>query len=146
MKIVRALVLGISLIIFSSTTLKINAQTANLTINITSISEPSGVIQVGLYNTSSAFPKVDKELIALRIDADSSTVTYTFADLPYGDYAIAFYHDVNSDGKCNRNWIGIPTEDYGFSNDVRVRFSAPSFEITKFSHTEDQEIFMTMKN
>ena len=30
--------------------------------------------------------------------------------------------------KCNRNFLGIPSEDYGFSNNVMPFLSPPDFE------------------
>jgi len=50
-----------------------------------------------------------------------------FEDIPPGTYALAVIHDENMNGKLDTQWLGIPTEGYGFSNDVRARFGAPSF-------------------
>lgn len=52
--------------------------------------------------------------------------TQTF-QLPPGRYA-AVIHDENSNMKLDRNFLGIPREGLGFSNNPRVIFSAPSFE------------------
>ena len=101
---------------------------------------------MGLYNNSASFPKPDLEFMVISILADSSVVTFTISDLPVGEYAIALYHDINSDKICNKNWIGIPTESYGFSNNVRVIFSSPSFEKTKFSLNEDLAINVKLKH
>ena len=64
----------------------------------------------------------------------------TIDDLPNGEYAIALYHDVNADGICNLNLISIPKEPYGFSNNVKPVFSAPTFESTKFALNSDKTI------
>jgi uncharacterized protein (DUF2141 family) len=29
---------------------------------------------------------------------------------------------------CDKNFLGIPTEAYAFSNNIRPRFSVPTFE------------------
>lgn len=105
-----------------------------------------GTVQIGLFNNSSDFPKKNREFITLALIVDSTFLVHTLPGLPYGDYSIAIYHDINDDGKCNRNWIGIPTEPYGFSNNVRVRFSAPSFEKTKFSLQGNTEIVVSLKH
>jgi uncharacterized protein (DUF2141 family) len=124
----------------------VKAQTANLTINVSGLKEIRGGIQLGLYNESASFPKPDLEFMVISILADSSSVTYTIPELPVGEYAIALYHDINSDKTCNKNWIGVPTESYGFSNNVRVIFSAPSFEKTKFNLNEDLAINVKLKH
>jgi uncharacterized protein (DUF2141 family) len=51
---------------------------------------------------------------------------FTFEDLAPGRYAVAVYHDVNGNGRLDTVPPGLPTEPYGFSNDVG-RFRPPSF-------------------
>ena len=133
-------------ILILSTNYIVEAQTANLTVSVTGLNDIKGGIQLGLYNNSASFPKPDREFMVISILADSSVVTFTISDLPVGEYAIALYHDINSDKICNKNWIGIPTESYGFSNNVRVIFSSPSFEKTKFSLNEDLAINVKLKH
>ena len=48
-----------------------------------------------------------------------------------GTYALAVYHDVNSNHRLDLGMFG-PTEDYGFSNNPRIMFAKPSFESVKF--------------
>lgn len=124
----------------------LKSQTAVLTIKISGFEVQQGTVQIGLYNNSSDFPKENREFISLGLIVDSSILVHAIPGLPHGDYSIAIYHDINDDGKCNRNWIGIPTEPFGFSNNVRVRFSAPSFEKTKFILQEDTEISINLKH
>ncbi len=38
-----------------------------------------------------------------------------FEDISPGTYALAVIHDENGNGKLDTNWVGIPTEGYGFS-------------------------------
>lgn len=44
------------------------------------------------------------------------------------EIAIAAYHDVNDNGKLDRNAIGIPSERYGYSRDARGMTGPPSYE------------------
>jgi uncharacterized protein (DUF2141 family) len=37
----------------------------------------------------------------------------------------------------NKNFLGIPQEKFGFSNNVKPLFSAPSFADTKINLTKD---------
>jgi uncharacterized protein (DUF2141 family) len=50
-----------------------------------------------------------------------------------GRHAFAFAHDEDDDGHCNRDWLGIPHEGYGFANDVRPVLSIPSWESASVS-------------
>lgn len=50
-----------------------------------------------------------------------------------GSVAFAALHDEDEDGELDRDLIGLPTEGYAFSNDVREPFGPPSFEAASFS-------------
>ena len=45
-----------------------------------------------------------------------------------------FIHDENMNGKLDANAPGIPKEGYGFSNDVKALFGAPSFSAANFQY------------
>ena len=56
----------------------------------------------------------------------------SLSDLPAGQYAVSCYHDLNGNGVLDKNWFGIPSEPYGFSNDARPSFRAPTWEESRF--------------
>ncbi|MCK4663339.1 MAG: DUF2141 domain-containing protein [Bacteroidales bacterium] len=49
-------------------------------------------------------------------------------NLKSGRYAFKYFHDENKNDKLDTNWIGIPNEGYGFSNNAKGTFGPPSFE------------------
>ena len=53
-------------------------------------------------------------------------------NLPEGIYAIALFIDANKNMKIDKNFLGIPKEQYGFSNNAMGKLSGPSFEQAKF--------------
>jgi uncharacterized protein (DUF2141 family) len=55
-----------------------------------------------------------------------------FEDIPPGTYALVVIHDENSNGKLDTNWLGVPREDYGFSNDAKGLLGGPSFSAASF--------------
>ena len=107
------------------------SQTSTLTIKVSGINEIKGQIHFALYNNNDVFLEEGGEYKKAVINVKGSTVTYTFSNLPKGWYAAAIFLDVNSDGECNRNFLGIPTEPYGFSNNVTPSIMAPSFDDCK---------------
>ncbi len=119
-------------------------QNNDLTIVITNIKKVCGIIQIGIYNKKENFPKIGKEFRKLSVKVEGKEFKYTVKDLPPGNYAIALYHDYNSDGTCNTNLIGVPTESYGFSNNIKPFLSAPSFQDTKFSHLKKSAVYITL--
>jgi len=57
-----------------------------------------------------------------------------FLAIPPGTYALAVIHDENRNGKLDTNWMGIPTEGYGFSNEAKALLGPPSFSAAKFQY------------
>jgi len=71
---------------------------------------------------------------ARRVPIRDRRATCDFAGVPYGTYAVAAYHDEDSDGEFDRR-LGVPVEDYCFSNGATPRrLKPPSFESAKFEH------------
>jgi uncharacterized protein (DUF2141 family) len=61
-------------------------------------------------------------------------VTHLCLYLPRpGVYALAAYHDANSNGKFDRTSLGLPAEGYGFSNNPPIWFGPPSFRAVRFT-------------
>ncbi len=55
--------------------------------------------------------------------------------LPAGEYALSIFQDVDDDGKLKRNFIGIPKEPAGLSNNARPRFGPPKYQDAVFTVT-----------
>ena len=124
----------------------VSNENPQLTINIGNIGEPEGQIRIGVFNTSKGFLKREAAIKHYYITVKNTTESIKIYDLPKGDYAFSMFHDENSDDKFNRNFFGIPKEPYGFSNNVKPRFSAPSYKVCKFSLMEDQIMEVTLSN
>jgi len=116
------------------------AQQGQLKIVVPNIDKIEGKIQVSLYNSKDKFIKKGQEYKSQIRNVKSNSETFIFKNLPAGVYAVALYHDENSDGKCNTNLIGIPKEGYGFSQNFKPSLSAPKFDDTKFKLENETEI------
>ena len=57
--------------------------------------------------------------------------------LPFGKYAITIFHDVNDNEELDTNFIGIPKEPYGFSNNPKSSFGPPGFDDAVFEFEKD---------
>jgi len=68
-----------------------------------------------------------------------------FEDIAPGTYALAVVHDENMNGKLDTNWLGIPTEGYGFSNDAKAMLGPPSFSAASFTYDgQDMELTISL--
>jgi len=124
--------------------LNINAQHSDLHVIITNIKDIRGHIEIGLYNDPNVFPEVNKQYKVYYFKVTSNTMKYTIKGLKNDNYALAIFHDANSDTICNKNFMGIPTEDYGFSNNIRPFLSPPSFEDAVIHLDDKKSIFIKM--
>lgn len=67
-------------------------------------------------------------------EARAGTTRVTVNGIPPGRYAAQAYWDANGNGRADRNFVGMPVELIGFSNDVRVKMSRPKFAAAAFDH------------
>ncbi len=118
---------------------------SRLTVEVKSIPNENGTIFIGLFRKKDEFPVFGKQYIGKIIPVSGKKMTYTFNELADGQYALAIFHDENKNGKLDKNYLGIPTEAYGFSNNARRTFSAPSFEEAEISLKSDLTISITLK-
>lgn len=59
-----------------------------------------------------------------------------------GKYAIRYYHDENLDGHLDSNFIGKPTEGYGYSNNVKGKYGEPPFKEIIFSINSNKKMIL----
>ena len=114
-------------------------QASELIINL-SDQKKAGTLMLAIYNNAEAFEgSVVKEKrsesgvfkgLELYLEPQDSTQLST--EIPDGEYAIAFFIDANGNKKLDKNFLGIPKEQYGFSNNAMGTLSAPTFEQAKF--------------
>lgn len=72
--------------------------------------------------------------VIVEAPAKPGEVTLTVPDLPAGRYAIQAYHDANDDHTVDRNLIGLPVEEFGFSRSPPLGLHGPSFSRAAFVH------------
>ena len=69
--------------------------------------------------------------------------TLTFNDVKHDQYAIRFFHDENLNEELDTNFLGIPKEGFGFSNDAMGKFGPKDFSEWLFEVSGDTLIKMT---
>jgi uncharacterized protein (DUF2141 family) len=100
---------------------------ADLTVKVEGIREARGTIRLELDGSAAAWDNKEKPTALGSTPAVIGVVTYTFKGLPPGRYAVGVYHDANDNGELDMNFLGIPKEDFGISNDPNL-MRKPTFE------------------
>jgi uncharacterized protein (DUF2141 family) len=118
-----------------------HASELRLTVNDIGVNE--GIINVAVFNTEESY-NGGKPVAVKSVAVTANTLSTDFTELADGHYAIKIMHDENSNGKLDTNFIGIPTEGYGFSNNGG-RFGPASYSDAKFSVTGNTEITIKLR-
>ncbi|HEV2133371.1 MAG TPA: DUF2141 domain-containing protein [Terracidiphilus sp.] len=95
-----------------------------------------GQVICSLYSSAEGFPKKYGKAIAHT----NSLVANRLADCDFsgiepGTYAISVFDDENSNGRLDTNFLGIPREGVGASNNARGHFGPPSFHDASFGYS-----------
>ena len=103
-------------------------------VQINGIRNTNGDIACAIFNAAEGYPEEStKAYKFIRMASPGNSAICQFNDIPPGTYAIAVLHDENANGKLDKNFLGIPREGYGASNNVRPKMSAPAFKDAAFS-------------
>ena len=103
-----------------------------LTIVIKGFESDIGNCRFALDNTKEVYESEDSVWIGKEFPIINKEVTITIDSLKFGTYAIRVYQDKNKNKKLDTNILGIPTENYGFSNNASGWFGPPSWDRAKF--------------
>ena len=107
------------------------ARAADLDLSVANLRDDKGWIMIAVFNSAQTFLKNDQRVAAVVLPANGGKVRVVL-DLPPGRYAVSVFHDANANGKLDSNMVGMPTEGYGFSRDVRGAMGPPPFEAAAF--------------
>ena len=123
---------------------------ATLDVEIQGVTE-GGVLHLAIYNSKEVFEsdRGDKPSsqpgIELGVVEKIGKGTYKGSfEIPPGTYAIGVYIDENENEKLDTNFLGIPKEQYGFSNNAKA-FGIPKFESASFQLNEYKKISIDLK-
>ena len=114
-------------------------------VKILNIRNSTGTVACALFESPVGFPTefLHSATNIMVMKVRDNQARCDFEDIAPGTYALAVIHDENMNGKLDTNWLGVPTEGYGFSNDAKTLLGAPSFSAAGFSYN-GQNIDLTI--
>lgn len=111
-------------------------QKGTLIIKFNGLSSDNGNIKIALCNSFENYKDNLSPFIGKAVKIEKNSAIIEFDNLPFGEYAIKAFHDEDSNNDLNTNFMGIPVEDYGFSNNARGMFGPPSWNAAKFKFSD----------
>ena len=114
----------------------VNAKpTATLTVVVDGINHQKGEICMGVYSSHKGFPFNTNAVVkSACVESTGGTLTHVFSGLKPGNYAVAVMDDQNGDRKLNKDFLGIPKEGFGISQNptVSIVTGTPKFHDASF--------------
>lgn len=115
-------------------------QKSRLVVKINGLKNDQGTVKVALCNSPENYKDDRSPFKAVIIEIRNNQAIAVFENLPSGSYAIKAFHDENNNNDFDTNFLGIPKEDYGFSNNVRGVFGQPSWNAAKFILNKNDQV------
>jgi len=117
------------------------AQEHTLTINVRGASSDEGKLLYSIFSNEDGFPKdvekaIDKGFISLVKGEALLSL-----ELPSGTYAIMVFHDEDDNNEMKTNWLGMPKEGVGNSNNHK---GFPSYKKSVFKLSEDKTVIINL--
>jgi uncharacterized protein (DUF2141 family) len=125
------------------------ACSASVSLSVANLRSDEGYVRYILFASAAGFPdQADQGLrqgAVAAVQFKQEGFQLELADLTPGTYALALIHDENANHKLDTNFLGIPKEGFGFSNNPRILFGPPSFEKASLELKEDQVVTIEMR-
>jgi uncharacterized protein (DUF2141 family) len=106
--------------------------TAAIAVNVGNFRNTKGMLGCRLSSSGAGFPESSSGTVERRVTIGGVNAQCTFEGVPPGTYAISVMHDENDNQKLDKNFLGIPTEGYGVSNNHTYAMSSPTWDESKF--------------
>ena len=109
-----------------------SAHAQELIVKVTMVKSTQGEVGCALFSSANGFPTENVALPTKWQASSTDGVVCRFTDIKPGPYAVAVSHDLNGNRRTDTNFLGIPKEDWGVSNNVRPNLRAPTFDEARF--------------
>jgi uncharacterized protein (DUF2141 family) len=107
----------------------------DLVVQVQGLRNGNGQVACALFASADGFPGDRAKAVRKVAGPIAAAVgTCRFAAVPPGVYAIAVIHDENGNGKMDKNFMGLPSEGFGASNDPQTKFGPPKYADAQFTH------------
>jgi|SRR5271166_376698 len=103
-----------------------------LRVHVDGFRNQKGDLRVAVFKTPAGWPEPEERAFFHSGFAINGKESSAQLSLPPGRYAVVVLHDENQNQKLDRNFLNVPKEGFGFSNNPRVMLTAPGFDTAAF--------------
>jgi uncharacterized protein (DUF2141 family) len=114
-----------------------------MTVVVKNVKSDAGTVRLAVYNSEDQFMK--SEVAAIEVKAVNGQAVAVFKNLATGTYAISVMHDANDNKELDSNFMGVPKEGFGFSNDAMGMFGPPDFKKASFEHAGKKDVVISLR-
>ncbi|MBW1683927.1 MAG: DUF2141 domain-containing protein [Deltaproteobacteria bacterium] len=107
-------------------------EVGKLTVVPVGLEKNEGSVMIRLASGEADFESDGRAFRSAIVKVENKQAVAVFEDVPHGEYAIKIFHDENENEKLDTNFLGVPKQKFGFSNDALGRFGPPSYEQARF--------------
>jgi uncharacterized protein (DUF2141 family) len=117
-----------------------------LTVYIDGLRNSAGNIDLLIFDQPQGWPdEIPYSIRKFEVPAVEGSMVVKVPDLPAGEYAVIVVHDENLNRRIDKDWRGVPIEQWGMSNNPRVYMTTPAYHRAKFKLPGDMEVHVPMK-
>jgi uncharacterized protein (DUF2141 family) len=113
------------------------ANDSTITAQVSTFRSTKGALVCRLYAGPDGFPGKPTYKMVRTVGLTGKETTCSFSGVTPGTYAVAVFHDENGNGKLDTNFLGIPSEGVGVSNNHAGSFGPPHWDDAKVAVTAD---------
>lgn len=111
---------------------------SELSVTVQGLKDGKGEVGCALFRGADGFPMDNRNAATQWHPLRAGNIECKFNQLPPGRYAVAVSVDSNGNRNTARNFVGMPKEPWGVSNNQRPRMRAPRFEEAAFKIKEGE--------
>jgi uncharacterized protein (DUF2141 family) len=109
-----------------------------LRIKVENVKKTEGIIVADLHDdVKENFLVWDKVVLRVRATAQKGESFFCMPVPTAGDYSVAIYHDKNGNKEFDKNFLGLPKERFGMSNNPKFGTKSPKYEEATFAVPEE---------
>lgn len=134
----RGRLLAVVFLLGAATAARSDGPTSNeIRFDILGLRNDKGTVNCALFTSADGYPGDDsKAARRMKTIIEHGRAACVFDEPRPGTYAFAFFHDENENGKLDTNFLGMPSEGVGASNDAHSTFGPPKWDDARFEHKD----------